>query len=154
MCFICICFWIYTYMCIYSLSVCIYMFSSVMSDFLWPHVLQHARLPCPSPTPGLTQTRIYWVGDAIQPFHPLSSPSPPALYFSQHQGLFNESALCIRWPKYWSFNFSTSFLPLNSQGWFRLELTSLMFLQSMGFSRVLSNTTVQKHQFFTTLLSL
>ena len=47
-------------------------------------------------------------GDAIQPFHPLSSPSPPALNLSQHQGLSNESALCIRWPKHWSFSFSIS----------------------------------------------
>ena len=62
---------------------------SVASDCLWPHELQHARPPCPSPTPGVhpnscpsTQT------DAIQPFHPLSSPSPPAPNPSQHQGLF------------------------------------------------------------------
>ena len=52
-----------------------------------------------------TQTHVYCVGDAIQPSHPLSSPSPPALNLSQHQGLSNESALRIRWPKYWSFSF-------------------------------------------------
>ena len=54
----------------------------------------------------LAQTHVHRVGDAIQPSHPLSSPSPPALNLSQHQGLFNESALGIRWPKYWSFSFS------------------------------------------------
>ena len=66
-------------------------------------------------TPGLPVhhqlpefTHIHWVGDAIQPSHPLSSPSPPALNLSQHQGLFNESALRIRWPKYWSFSFNIS----------------------------------------------
>ena len=59
-----------------------------MSDFLWPHGLRHARLPCPLPTPGNAQTHIYWVSDAIQPSHPLSSPSPPAFSFSQHRGLF------------------------------------------------------------------
>ena len=61
---------------------------SVMSDSLRPHESQHARPPCPSPTPGFTQTHVHQVGDAIQPSHPLSSPSPPAPNPSQHQGLF------------------------------------------------------------------
>jgi len=61
---------------------------SVMSDSLWPHEPQHTRPPCPSPTPESTQTHVHRVGDAIQPSHPLSSPSPPALNLSQHQGLF------------------------------------------------------------------
>ena len=56
---------------------------------LRPHGLQHARPPCPSPTPGVfTQTHVHWVSDAIQPSHPLSTPSPPAPNPSQHQGLF------------------------------------------------------------------
>ena len=57
-----------------------------------------------------TQAQVHWVGDAIQPSHPLLSPSPPALNLSQHQFFFplNESVLPIRWPKYWSFNFSIS----------------------------------------------
>ena len=57
--------------------------------------------------PELAQIHVHWVGDAIQPSHPLSSPSP-ALNLSQHQGLSHESALCIRWPKSWSFSFSIS----------------------------------------------
>ena len=61
---------------------------SVMSDSLWPHGLQNARPPCPSPTPGHAQTHVHRVGDAIQPSHPLSSPSSPAFNLSQHQGLF------------------------------------------------------------------
>ena len=61
---------------------------SVMSDFSWPHGLQHARLPCPSPSPGVYSNLFPLVSDAIQPSHPLSSPSPPALNLSQHQGLF------------------------------------------------------------------
>ena len=61
---------------------------SVMSDSLWLHELQHARPPCPSPTPGVHQTQVHRVGDAIQPSHPLSSPSPPAPNPSQHQSLF------------------------------------------------------------------
>ena len=64
--------------------------SSVASDSLWAHGLQHARLPCPSPSPGAcsVQTHVHRIGDAIQPPHPLFSPSPPALSLSQHQGLF------------------------------------------------------------------
>ena len=61
---------------------------SVVSDSLQPHGLQYARLPCPSPTPGAYSNSFHWVGDAIQPSHPLSSPSPPAFSLSQHQGLF------------------------------------------------------------------
>ena len=61
---------------------------SVVSNSLWPHGLQHARLPCPSPTPRARSTHVHWVGDAIQPSHPLLSPPPPAFSLSQHQGLF------------------------------------------------------------------
>ena len=61
---------------------------SVVSDSLRPHELQHSRPPCPSPTPEATQTHVHLVSDTIQPSHPLSSPSPPVLNFSQHQGLF------------------------------------------------------------------
>ena len=61
---------------------------SVMSDSLWPHKSQHTRPPCPSPTPEFTQTHAHWIGDAIQPSHPLSSPSPSASNPSQHQSLF------------------------------------------------------------------
>ena len=59
--------------------------------------------------PESTQTPVHWVGDAIQPSHPLSSPSPPTLNLSQHQGLFqwvNLESIHMRWPKYWSFSFS------------------------------------------------
>ena len=61
---------------------------SVMSNSLRPHESQHARPPCPSPIPGFTQTHVHRVCDAIQPSHPLSSPSPPAPNLSQHQSLF------------------------------------------------------------------
>ena len=59
---------------------------SVLSDTLRAHASQHTRPPCPSPTPG--QTHVHRVGDAIQPSHPLSSPSPPAPSPSQHQSFF------------------------------------------------------------------
>ena len=64
-----------------------------MSDSLRPHESQHPRPPCPSPTPDITQTHVPRVGDAIQPSHPLSSPSPPALSPSQYQGLLQMSQL-------------------------------------------------------------
>ena len=71
-------------------------------DYNTPGLPVHHKLP------EFTQTHVHWVGDAIQPSHPLSSPSPPALNPSQHQRLTNESVLLIRWPKYWSFGFSIS----------------------------------------------
>ena len=55
--------------------------------------------------PQFAQTQVHWISDAIQPSHPLSSPSPLALYLSQHQGLFQWVSYCIRWPRSWSFSF-------------------------------------------------
>ena len=81
---------------------------SVVSNSLQPHELQHVRPPCPSPTPESTQTHVHLVDDAIQPSHPLSSPSPPALNLFSIRVFSNESALRIRWPKYWSFSFNIS----------------------------------------------
>ena len=63
-------------------------------------------LPVHHQLPEFTQTHVHRVDDAIQPSHPLSSPSPPAPNPSQHQSLFNESILRMRWPKYWTFSFS------------------------------------------------
>ena len=78
----------------------------------------------------------------------LSSPSPPVLNLSQHQGLF-------QWIDFTSggqsIGASASVLPMNIQGWFPLRLTGLISLLSKGISRVLSSTTVQRHQFFSTL---
>src|SRR5574340_1648297 len=65
-------------------------------------------LPVHHQLPESTQTHVHCVGDAIQPSHPLSSPSHPALNLSQHQVFSNESVLRIRWPKYWSFSFNIS----------------------------------------------
>ena len=98
--------------------------------------------------PEFAQTQVCGVGDAIQSSHPLSSPSPPSIrVFS------NESTLPIRWPKYWSFS-SASVLPMNTQDWSPLGWTAWISLQSKGLSRVFSNTTVQKNQFFGAQLSL
>ena len=81
---------------------------SVLSDSLRPHEPQHARSPCPSPAPGVHQTHVHRVSDAIQPSHPLLSLPPPALNLSSIKVFSNELVLCIRWPKYWSFSFSVS----------------------------------------------
>ena len=74
-------------------SISVQFSSSVVSDSLRPHESQHARPPCPSPTPGVPQTHGHRVSDAIQPSHPLSSPSPPAPNPSQHQSLFQSQSL-------------------------------------------------------------
>ena len=81
-------------------------FTSVTSNSLRPHGLHHTRVTCPSPILELTQTHVHQVGDAIQPFHPLSSPSP--LAFDLIRVFSKRPILCIRCPKYWSFSFSIS----------------------------------------------
>ena len=102
----------------------------------------------------LAQPHVHWVGDAIQPSHPLLSPSLPVFNLSQHQESIvfsNESALDIRWPKYWIFSFGIS--PSNEySGLVSFRIDGLISLQSKGLSRVFSNTTIQKHQFFGTQL--
>ena len=65
-------------------------------------------LPVHHQLPEPTQTHVHWVSDAIQPSHPLLSPSPPAFNLSQHQVFSNESTLRTKWPKYWSFSFTIS----------------------------------------------
>ena len=103
---------------------------SLMSNSFQTHGPQHNRPPCPSPTPRVTQIHVHWVGDAIQPSHPLLSPSPPAFNLSQHQGLCNELALCNRWPKYW--NFSLSISPSNEYSAlisFRIDWLDLLAVQ-------------------------
>ena len=103
--------------------------------------------------PEFTQTHVHLVGGAIQPSHPLSSHSPPAPIPPSIRVFSDESTLCMRWPKYWSFIFSIS--PSNEhQDWSPLEWTGWISLQSKGLSRVFSNTTVQKHQSFSAQLSL
>ena len=132
---------------------------SVMSDSLQPHGPKHARPPCLSPTLGVypnswinSPTPVHWVCDAIQPSHPLSSPSPPPLNLSQHQGFFKWVSSLHQVAKVWIS--SASVLPMTIQDLFLLGLTGLISLQSKRLSRVFSNTTVQKHQFFCTQLSL
>ena len=126
---------------------------SILFDCLQPHELQHARLPCTSPTPRDCSTHVHWVRDAIQPSHPLSSPSPPAFNLSQRQGLFQWVSSSLQVAQVLGVSASASVLPMNIQDWFPLGWTSLISLQSKGLSRVFSNITVQKHQFFATQLN-
>ena len=97
--------------------------------------------------PEFAQTHVHSVSDAVQPSHPLLPPSLLPLIIPSIKVFSNELVLSIRWPKYWNFN-SAQILPMNIQGWFPLGLTGLVSLPSKGLSRVFSNTTVQKHQFF------
>ena len=93
------------------------------------------------------QTHVHWAADAIQPSRPLLPLLLLPSTFPSIKVFSNESALCIRRPKYCSFCFSIS--PYNEiQDWFPLGLTGLISLLSKGLSRVFSNTTVRKHQFF------
>ena len=126
---------------------------SVMSDSLQPHELQHSRPPCPSPTPGVhsnscPSTRWFHpaISSSVVPFSscpqslPASESFPMSQLFEWGGQSTGDSALA-------------SVLPMNSQDWSPLEWTSWISLQSNGLSRVFSNTTVQKHQFFSTQLS-
>ena len=103
------------------------------------HGPKHARLLCPP------RSHVHRVGDAIQLSHPLSPPSP-ALNSAPHQDLFQWVWLFTSGGQ--SIGASASVLPVNSQGWFPLGLTGLISLVSQGLSRVVSSTTIWKHQFF------
>ena len=140
---------------LFTVSISSVQFScSVMSDSLRPHGLQHARPPCPSPTP-----RVYsnscplsgWCHPTISSFlvsfssrlqsFPASGSFPTSPFFkSGHQSI--------------GVSASASVFPMNIQDWFPLGWTDWISLQSKGLSSVFSNTTVQKHQFFCTQLSL
>jgi len=127
---------------------------SVMSDSLWPHGLQHARPPCPSPTPRVHSNSCplsWWC-------HPTISssviPFSSCLQSFLASGSFQMSQLFASGGQSIGVSASPSVLPMNIQNWFPLGLTGWISLQSKGLSRVFSNTTVQKHQFFSAQLSL
>ena len=156
-----VCLWIDMRWCMGLLGcACVYQFRSVhfshsvMSDTLRPHEPQHTRPPCSSPTPRVYQTHVHWDGDAIQPSHPLLSPSPPALSLSQHQVPFQMSQFFASGGQSIGASPSASVLPMNIQDWFPFGWTGWISLLSRGLSRVFSNTTVEKHQFFGAELSL
>ena len=134
---------------------CISQFSrSVVSYSLWPHGLQHASLPCPSPTPGAYSNSC----PSTQWCHPTISSS--VIPFSSHpeaflaSGSFQMSQFFTSVGQSIGVSTSASALPMNIWDWFPLGWTGWISLQSKGLSRVFSNTRVQKHQFFSTQLSL
>ena len=127
---------------------------SVMSISLWPHELQQARPLCPSPTPGvhpnpypLNQWCHPTILSSVIPFSSCPQSFPASGSFPMSQ-LFAKGGQSI------GVSASTSVLPMSTQDWSPLEWTDWISLQSKGLSRVFSNTTVQKHQFFSTQLSL
>ena len=127
---------------------------SVVSDSLGPHGLQHARLPCPSPTP-----RVYSNSSPLSRWcHPTISSS--VIPFSSHlqsflsSGSFPMNQLFTSGGQSIGVSASSSGLPMNIQDWFSLGWASWIYFQFKGLLRVFSNTTVQKHQFFGSLLSL
>ena len=109
--------------------------------------------PVPHYIPEFAQMQIHWIDDGIKASGPLPSPSPLVLKFSQKQGLSNELGPSIRWSNIGA-SASASVLPMNIQNWFPLGWTGWIALLSKGLSRVFSNTTAQKHQFFGAQLSL
>ena len=120
---------------------------SVVSDSLWLHESQHSRPPCPSPTPRVHSNT--YIESVMPSSHLilcrpllLLPPIPPSIrVFS------NKSTLRMRWPKYWSFRFSI--IPSKEiPGLISFRIDWLDRLAVQGLSRIFSNTTVQKHQFF------
>ena len=121
-------------------------FSSVIQSCLTlcnPMNRSMPGLPIHHQLPEFTQTHVHQVDDAIQPSHPLSSPSPPAPIPPSIRVFSNESTLRMRWPKYWSFSFSI-ITSKETPGLIFYRMDWLDLLQSKGLSRVFSNTTVQK----------
>ena len=127
---------------------------SVMSDSLWPHESLHARPPCSSPTPGvysnpcpLSQWCHPAISSSVVPFSSCPQSFPAS-------GSFQMSQLFAPGGQSTGVSASASVLPMNTQDWSPSGWIGWISLQSKGFLRVFSNTTVQKHQFFRTQLSL
>ena len=137
---------------LWDLSSPLLLFScSDMSDSSQPHGLQHTRLPCPSPSPGacsnsypLNQRWYPTVSSSVIPFYCLQSFPAPGSFLA---GSLHQVAKLL-------VSVSPSVLLMNIQDWFPLGLTGLISLQSKGLTRVFSNITVQKHQYFGTQSSL
>ena len=131
--------------CAYSLH-----FSSVLKScpsLCDPRYCSMPGFPVHHQLPGFTQTHVHWVSDAIQRSHPLSSLLLPPSIFPSIRVFSNESALHIRWPKYWSFSFNIS--PSNEySGLISSRKNWLDLFAVQGTLKSLLHTTVQKHQFF------
>ena len=142
--------WLEIWVVLKEMSVSVQFRRSVVSDSLRPYESQHARPPCPSPTPGVhsdSRPSSQWchpaISSSVVPFSsctqslPASESFPMSQLFASGGQSTGVSALAL-------------FLPMKSQDWSLSEWTSWISLQSKGLSRVFSNTTVQKHQFFGT----
>ena len=123
---------------------------SVVSEFSPPHALQHARLPCTSPSSGACSNLYplnWWchptISSFVIPFSSCLQPFPASGFFPMSQ-FFTSGGQSI------GVSTSASVLPMNIHNWFLLQLTGFISLQSKGLSRVFSITSVQKHQFFST----
>ena len=142
--------------CLNSLSFCfssVQFSRSVVSDSLQPHESQHTRPPCPSPTPGVhwdSRPSSQWCHPAISSSVVPFSSCPQSLPASEFFPMSKLFAWCSQST---AVSALASFLPKKSQGWSPSEWTGWISLQSKGLSRVFSNTTVQKHQFFVAQLS-
>ena len=124
-----------------------------MSDSLQRHESQHARSPCPSPTPGVhsnSPLSSRWCHPAISSSVIPFSSCPQSLPASES---FPKSQLFAWGGQNTGVSALASFLPMNTQDWSPLEWSGWILLNSKGLSRVFSNTTVQKHQFFCAQLS-
>ena len=137
------------------LSISVQFSHSVVSDSLWPRGLQQARPPCPSPAPGvytnscpLSQWCHPTISSSVVPFSSHLQSFPASGSFQRSQLFAGSGGQNI------GVSASASFLPMNIQHWSPLGWTGWMSLQSKRLSRVFSNTTVQKHQFFVAQLSL
>ena len=132
----------------YTVDYSVQFSHSVMSDSLRPHELQHARPPCPSPTPRVhsdSRPLSRWCHRAISSSVIPFSSCPQSFLASES---FPMSQLFAWGGQSTGVSALASFLPKKSQGWSPSEWTGWIFLQSKGLSRVFSNTTVQNHQFF------
>ena len=127
---------------------------SVAFDSLWAHGLQHIRLPCPLPSPGVCSNSSplcwWWHPTILSSVIPFSS----CLQSFPASGSFPVSQFFASGGQRIGVSASASVLPMNSQGWFPLGWTGWISLQYKGLSRVFSNTKVQKHRFFSAQLSL
>ena len=127
---------------------------SVMSDSLRPHEPQHARPPCPSPTPGVHPNQCplsWWCHPTISSFVVFFSSY---VQFLPASGSFQKTQLFTSGGQSIGVSASTSVLLMNTQDWSLLGWTGWISLQSKGLSRVFPNTTAQKHQFFGAQLSI
>ena len=133
-----------------ELLFCCCLAAKLCWTLLWPYGLQHTRLPCPSPSPRACSNSCplsWWchptISSSVVPSSSCLQSFPASRSFPMSQ-LFTSDSQSI------GASASASVLPMNIQGWFPLELTDFIFLQSKGLSRVFSSTTIRRHQFFGT----